>query len=45
MAGRFVAPSGRPVMPSGLERCVIGPLTAYEIGLDVAFRRRFVSGD
>lgn len=44
MAGRLLAPSGRPVMPAGLERCVIGPLTAYEINLDDAFRRRFASG-
>src|SRR5512139_3174617 len=41
MAGRLVDANGQAVMPSGLERCVVGPLTAYEIGLDAAFRRRF----
>ncbi len=43
MAGRLVDRNGRAVMPSGLERCVIGPLTAYEISLDAASRRRFAS--
>jgi hypothetical protein len=41
MAGRFLNADGRPVMPPGLERCVIGPQTAHEINLDEAFRRRF----
>jgi hypothetical protein len=45
MAGRLLAGNGQAVMPSGLERCVVGPLTAYEIGLDAAFRRRFASVD
>lgn len=45
MAGRLVGANGRPVMPPGLERCVVGPLTAYEIGLDAAFKRRFASDD
>jgi hypothetical protein len=43
MAGRLLAADGRPVMPPGLERCVIGPLTAYEIKLNEAFKRRFDS--
>lgn len=43
MAGRLLDGNGRPVMPPGLERCVIGPLTAHEINLDEAFRRRFAS--
>lgn len=43
MAGRLLAPSGQAVMPPGLERCVIGPLTAHEINLDEAFRQRFSS--
>lgn len=43
MAGRFLDSNGRAVMPPGLERCIIGPLTAYEIGLDSAFRQRFAS--
>jgi hypothetical protein len=43
MAGRLVGANGQPVMPPGLERCVVGPLTAYEIGLDAAFKRRFAS--
>ncbi len=45
MAGRLVGVRGEPVMPPGLERCVVGPLTAYEIGLDAAFKRRFASAD
>jgi hypothetical protein len=45
MAGRLLAGNGQAVMPSGLERCVVGPLTAYEIGLDAAFKRRFASAD
>lgn len=44
MAGRLVGANGEPVMPPGLERCVIGPLTAYEIGLDAAFKRRYAAG-
>ena len=43
MAGRFLEADGRAVMPPGLERCIIGPLTAHEINLDEAFRRRFAS--
>jgi hypothetical protein len=43
MAGRLVGANGQPVMPPGLERCVVGPLTAYEIGLDAAFKRRYAS--
>jgi len=43
MAGRLLDANGRAVMPPGLERCIIGPLTAYEIGLDSAFRQRFAS--
>lgn len=45
MAGRLVGVRGDPVMPPGLERCVVGPLTAYEIGLDAAFKRRYASAD
>jgi len=43
MAGRLLDGNGRAVMPAGLERCIIGPLTAYEISLDAAFKRRFAS--
>jgi hypothetical protein len=43
MAGRLLGGNGRAVMPPGLERCIIGPLTAYEISLDAAFKRRFAS--
>jgi hypothetical protein len=43
MAGRLVNSSGRLVMPASLEECVIGALTAHEINLDEAFRRRFSS--
>lgn len=43
MAGRLLGPTGQAVMPPGLERCVLGPATAYEIGLDDAFKRRYVS--
>jgi hypothetical protein len=43
MAGRLLAGNGQAVMPPGLERCVIGPLTAYEIKLNEAFKRRFDS--
>jgi hypothetical protein len=43
MAGRLLDRNGQAVMPPGLERCLIGPLTAYEIGLDAAFKRRFAS--
>jgi hypothetical protein len=43
MAGRLVGASGEPVMPPGLARCVVGPLTAYEIGLDAAFKRRYAA--
>ncbi|MDT3705396.1 MAG: hypothetical protein ROZ09_01125 [Thiobacillus sp.] len=43
MAGRLVGANGEPVMPPGLERCVVGPLTAYEIGLDDAFKRRYAA--
>jgi hypothetical protein len=45
MAGRLLDGHGRAVMPPDLERCVVGPLTAYEIGLDAAFKRRFASAD
>jgi hypothetical protein len=45
MAGRLVGVRGDPVMPPGLARCVVGPLTAYEIGLDAAFKRRYASAD
>lgn len=45
MAGRLLDGYGRAVMPPGLERCIVGPLTAYEIGLDAAFKRRFASPD
>jgi hypothetical protein len=45
MAGRLLDGNGQAVMPSGLERCLVGPLTAYEIGLDAAFKRRFASAD
>lgn len=41
MAGRMVNGAGLPVMPPGLERCVIGPQTAREINLDEGFRHRF----
>lgn len=41
MAGRLVNASGRVVMPESLEQCVIGALTAHEINLDAAFRRRY----
>lgn len=44
MAGRLVGANGEPAMPPGLQRCVVGPLTAYEIGLDAAFKRRYASG-
>lgn len=44
MAGRLVGVNGEPVMPPGLDRCVVGPLTAYEIGLDAAFKRRYAAG-
>jgi len=43
MAGRLLDSRGQAVMPSGLDRCVVGPLTATEIGLDAAFKRRFAS--
>jgi hypothetical protein len=43
MAGRLLNPAGNPVMPASLERCVLGAMTAYEIGLDDAFKARFVS--
>ncbi len=43
MAGRLVDSAGRIVMPAGLDDCVIGALTAHEINLDEAFRRRFSS--
>ena len=43
MAGRLLGANGRAVMPPDLERCIIGPLTAYEISLDAAFKRRFAS--
>jgi hypothetical protein len=41
MAGRLVNGAGQPVMPPGLERCVIGPQTAHEINLDEGFRQRY----
>jgi len=41
MAGRLVNGAGNLVMPSSLERCVIGPQTAHEINLDEGFRRQF----
>jgi hypothetical protein len=44
MAGRMVNAAGRLVMPSSLDQCVIGALTAHEINLDEAFRRRFAAG-
>lgn len=44
MAGRLLAPSGLPVMPPSLERCVIGAQTAHEINLDAGFRNRFGAG-
>lgn len=43
MAGRYVNAVGRMVMPPSLEQCVIGAMTAREINLDEAFRRRFAS--
>ena len=43
MAGRRVNASGRVVMPESLEECVIGALTAHEINLDAAFKRRYSS--
>lgn len=43
MAGRLVGARGEPVMPPGLQRCVVGSLTAYEIGLDAAFKRRYAA--
>lgn len=45
MAGRLVNAAGRLVMPPGLERCVIGAMTAHEINVDAGFRRRFAPGD
>lgn len=45
MAGRLLGRNGQPVMPPDLERCLVGSLTAYEIGLDAAFKRRFASAD
>lgn len=44
MAGRLVGVDGRPVMPPSLDRCVVGSKTAYEIGLDAAFKRRYAPG-
>ena len=44
MAGRLVNAAGRLLMPPSLEQCVIGAMTAHEINLDEAFRRRFSSG-
>lgn len=41
MAGRYLAASGRAVMPDSLDQCVIGATTAHEINLDEGFRRRF----
>lgn len=43
MAGRLLNARGQAVIPAGLERCLIGPLTAREVGLDAAFKRRFAS--
>lgn len=43
MAGRYLNAAGVPVMPAGLEQCVIGPATAREINLDQAFRNRYGS--
>jgi hypothetical protein len=45
MAGRLVNGARRVVMPPGLERCVIGAMTAHEINVDEGFRRRFASGN
>jgi hypothetical protein len=41
MAGRLLDANGRAVMPPGLERCVIGPLTAYEISLRRSLQTAF----
>ena len=41
MAGRYIAASGKKVMPPSLERCVIGSQTAHEINLDEGFKRSF----
>lgn len=41
MAGRYLGANGQPVMPSSLDRCVIGAQTAHEINLDEGFRQRF----
>ncbi len=44
MAGRLVDAAGQVVMPSSLEQCMIGAMTAYEINFDEGFRRRFQAG-
>lgn len=44
MAGRYVAGSGRLLMPASLAQCVIGAKTAHEINLDAAYARRYRSG-
>ena len=41
MAGRYVAASGRVVMPPSLDQCVIEARTAHEINLDEGFRQRY----
>lgn len=41
MAGRLINAAGNVVMPTSLENCVMGSMTAHEINLSEGFRQRF----